>query len=41
MDDWLEAERRVQSRRQSAGTTGTWQERDADRRAHGADDLKG
>jgi hypothetical protein len=41
MDDWLEAERRVQSRRQSAGKTDTWQERAADRRAQGADDLKG
>jgi hypothetical protein len=40
MDDWLEAERRLRARPHAADRTGTWQERDADRRAHGDDDLK-
>ena len=38
IDDWLEAERRLHARRQTGGAT--WRERDADRRAHGDDDLK-
>jgi hypothetical protein len=38
VDDWLEAERRLQTRLRSGSAT--WQERDADRRGHGDDDLK-
>ena len=34
--DWLEAERRLRDRRGK----GSWQERDANRRGHGGDDLK-
>jgi hypothetical protein len=40
MDDWLEAERRLAARSPTARGTGAWPERDADRRAHGDDDLK-
>ncbi|MCC7126981.1 MAG: DUF2934 domain-containing protein [Acidobacteria bacterium] len=43
MNDWLEAERRLSASKraiESAGGSGTWRERDADRRAHGDDDLK-
>ena len=39
IDDWLEAERRLAARRRS-GSAATWQGRDANRRAHGDDDLK-
>ena len=40
MDDWLEAERRLAARSHAVRGTDAWQERDADRRAHGDDDLK-
>jgi hypothetical protein len=40
MDDWLEAERRLKVRAQSPGEEGTWRARDANRGAHGGDDLK-
>jgi len=37
VDDWLEAERRL---RAAGRRSRSWRERDADRRAHGGDDLK-
>jgi hypothetical protein len=40
MDDWLEAERRLKAARRVGDQRETWQERDANRRAHGDDDLK-
>jgi hypothetical protein len=39
VEDWLEAERRLREAR-GAAPRETWQERDANRRGHGADDLK-
>jgi len=43
LDDWLEAERRLTERRADAGPKSAaagWRERQAERLAHGEDDLK-
>ncbi|MGE0463554.1 MAG: DUF2934 domain-containing protein [Vicinamibacterales bacterium] len=40
VEDWLEAERRLKAARAESQRGGSWRERDANRRAHGGDDLK-
>jgi hypothetical protein len=41
LDDWIEAERRLREKQQRAGSQRlSAVERDAERRGHGADDLK-
>jgi hypothetical protein len=40
VDDWLEAERRLRERKPQGFGGSSARERDANRRAHGGDDLK-
>jgi hypothetical protein len=40
LDDWLEAERRLREQTSQNGPAGSERDREADRHAHGGDDLK-